>query len=47
MACPGGLTLENTFIKVLESTESYRVDGDYLELLDKNEEVSARFQAGS
>jgi len=47
MACPGGLNLENTFIKTLESTESYRVDGDYLELLDKNEQVSARFQAGS
>jgi heat shock protein HslJ len=47
LACPGGLTIENFFIKALESTESYHIEGSSLELLDKNEAVSARFQAGS
>ncbi|MCP3891032.1 MAG: META domain-containing protein [Desulfobulbaceae bacterium] len=47
MACPKGLLLESTYIKALESSESYRVEGDLLELLDKNDQVRVKFQAGS
>ncbi|MGW8195424.1 MAG: META domain-containing protein [Desulforhopalus sp.] len=47
MACPEGIVLENELIKAFESTKSFRINGDMLELLDQNGQIRARFQTES
>ena len=46
LACPEGMDLENLLIEILDESESYRVDGDALMLIDQSEKVRARFVAG-
>lgn len=46
MACPTGLLLEKNFIEALDSTESFRVEGEILELMDHTDQIRARFKAG-
>jgi heat shock protein HslJ len=45
-ACPGGMEGENLLVSVLDDVESYRIEGNILELIDQNDQVLARFLAG-
>ena len=45
-ACPGGMEGENLLVSVLDDAESYRIEGNILELIDQNDQVLARFLAG-
>ena len=47
MACLDRIYLENKFIEALDSSQSLLVDGNILELKDQNNQVRARFQAGT
>ena len=48
IACPGGfLSLENDLINALDSSESIRVEGSILELMDETDQVRARFHSGT
>ena len=45
-ACPGGMDGENRLVSVLDGVESYRIEGNILELIDQNDQVLAKFLAG-
>ena len=46
VACNNRMELENRLLEILSETETYRVDGDMLLLLDQNDQARARFIAG-
>ena len=46
VACDSGMELENRLLRMLDETETYRVEGDELTLLDQKDHVLARFVAG-
>lgn len=45
MACPGGMEQEQAFLRALDATRTWRIEGDALELLDDGGETIARFTA--
>ena len=45
-ACPGIMEGENLLISVLDDVESYRIEGNTLELIDRNDQILAKFLAG-
>ena len=45
MACPPGVDIDQDFMKALEAVQTYRINGDMLELRDGQGRVRARFQA--
>ncbi len=47
MACTGGVEIESRFYRVLSATESYRIDGNFLEFMDESGRIRARLQHGS
>jgi len=46
LACVSGMEMEDSFFKVLSATEGYRIEGEILELRDRNGKVLARLHAG-
>lgn len=46
VACSERMDLENRFLRMLNDSETYRVENDNLTLLDQKEQVRARFIAG-
>lgn len=47
MACPGGMQLEQQFLQSIQKVERYRISGRYLEMLDAEGAVIARFEAAA
>jgi copper homeostasis protein (lipoprotein) len=45
MACPEGMETEREFVTALEQVRSWKIFGEYLELLDSNGGFLARFEA--
>jgi heat shock protein HslJ len=45
MACPEGMETEREFMTALEQVRSWKIFGEYLELLDSNGGFLARFEA--
>ncbi len=45
MACRKGMEIEDAFLHVLSGTESYRIEGDILELRNREGTVLARLKA--
>ncbi len=45
MACPMGVEIETSFLRALDSTETFHVRGDVLQLLDEEGKVKAVMQA--
>jgi heat shock protein HslJ len=45
MACPEGMEIEREFVAALEQVGSWKILGEYLELLDNNRGFLARFEA--
>ncbi len=45
-ACPEGMETENRFLEAIDSAETYRIEDNSLEFIDRDEHVRARFQAG-
>ena len=41
MACPDGMGVESSFIGALDSTETYQINGDFLQLLDQEGKTKA------
>jgi len=41
MACPEGMDVETSFIRALESTETYQINGDLLQLRDQEGKTKA------
>jgi len=46
LACDRGMERENRLLRILDETETYRLEDDTLQLLDQNEMVRAQFVAG-
>ncbi len=47
LTCPGGISLESKLIKALDSSEWIRVEDGILELMDKADQVRARFHSST
>jgi len=41
MACPEDMEVETSFIRALDSTETYQIKGDLLQLLDQEGKTKA------
>lgn len=46
VACGTGMDIENQILRALDESETYRIEGQLLQLIDQNDEVRARFLAG-
>jgi heat shock protein HslJ len=47
MACAQGMDIEQRLLKALEATASWRIEGDRLDLLDKQREILAIFKSAN